>query len=365
MILRSCPAVLLLIATGLFYPEASFAQQGDLKLLDWEPKSMLVVEETTVNQPRFPVIDIHNHLRDLSQAEHYLEQMDQAGVWRTVSLDANSADDFYKEHLESSRKTAGDRFLVFFRPDFDRIDEPNFGENEAARLEEAVRLGARGLKISKVLGLNAKDKSGRLVTVDDPRIDPIWAKCGELNIPVLIHVSEPKAFHTPFDRFNERYDELTANPHNSFYGDAFPSKEEILAARNRVFERHPNTIFIAAHVGTLPEDLRQVGLWLDMYPNLYVEIGARISDLGRQPYTARKFFIRYQDRILFGSDTRPNADAYRVYYRFLETDDEYFDPAGGHHRQARWMIYGINLPDEVLEKVYNKNALKILDSFGE
>ena len=179
----------------------------------------------------------------------------------------------------------------------------------------------------------------------------------------MIHVSEPKAFHTPFDRFNERYDELAARPHNSFYGDAFPSKEEIMAQRNHVFQKHPNTIFIAAHLANLPEDLRQVGLWLDMYPNMHVEIGARISDLGRQPFTARKFFIRYQDRILFGSDTRPNVDAYRVYYRFLETDDEYFDPTGGHHLQARWMIYGLDLPDEVLEKVYNKNALKILDRF--
>ena len=285
--------------------------------------------------------------------------MDEAGIWRTVSLDGRSTGDFYKEHLESSRRAAGDRFIVFFSPDFSRIDEPDFGKNEAARLEEAVRLGARGMKIFKVLGLTVKDKSGRIVPVDDPRIDPIWAKCGELNIPVLIHVSDPKAFWTPVDRFNERYDELGAHPDWSYYGDVYPAKEEILAQRNRVFERHPNTTFIGAHVATLPEDLHRVGLWLDMYPNLYVEIGARISDLGRQPYTARKFFIRYQDRILFGSDTPPNAEAYRVYYRFLETEDEYVDPAGGHHRQARWMIYGLHLPDDVLEKVYNKNALQI------
>jgi predicted TIM-barrel fold metal-dependent hydrolase len=343
---------------------AGFAQEGDLRLLDWEPTSMLVVKETTVLQAKFPVIDIHNHLRDLSMADAYISEMDQAGIWRSVSLDGNSVNDFYKEHLESSRQAAGDRFIVFFRPDFDRIDEPGFGEREAARLEEAVRLGARGMKISKVLGLTVRDSSGQLVPVDDPRIDPIWAKCGELNIPVLIHVSDPKAFFTPLDRFNERYDELGAHPNWSYFSEEFPSKEEILAQRNRVFEKHPNTIFIAAHVATLPEDLHQVGLWLDMYPNMYVEIGARISDLGRQPYTARKFFTRYQDRILFGSDTAPNADAYRVYFRFLETDDEYFDPAGGHHRQARWMIYGLDLPDEILEKIYNKNALKLLDRFN-
>ena len=196
-------------------------------------------------------------------------------------------------------------------------------------------------------------------------MDPIWAKCGERGIPVVIHVSDPKAFFTPTDRYNERYDELGAHPNWAFHGDQFPSKEEILAQRNRVIARHPETVFIGAHVGNLPEELHRVGNWLDIYPNFYVEIGARISDLGRQPFTARKFFIKYQDRILFGSDTQPNVDAYRVYYRFLETDDEYFDPGGSHHRQARWMIYGLHLPDGVLKKVYNKNALKILSRFKD
>jgi len=196
--------------------------------------------------------------------------------------------------------------------------------------------------------------------VDDPRLDPLWAKCGELGIPVMIHVSDPKAFFTPVDRFNERYDELGEHPDWAFYGDQFPSKEEILAQRNRVIARHPETIFIGAHMGTLPEELHQVGLWLDMYPNFYVDIDARISDLGRQPYTARKFLIHYQDRVLFGTDTTPNAEAYRIYYRFLETFDEYFNPTPSHHLQGRWMIYGVGLPDEVLEKIYYKNAEKIL-----
>ena len=179
----------------------------------------------------------------------------------------------------------------------------------------------------------------------------------------MIHVSDPKAFFTPLDRFNERYDELIAHPSWLFYGDKYPSKEEILAQRNRVFAKHPNTIFIGAHLGTLPEELHTVSNWLECYPNFYVDIDARISELGRQPYTARKFLIKYQDRVLFGTDTPPNAEAYRIYYRFLETDDEYFDPTGGHHLQGRWLIYGVHLPDEVLEKIYNKNALKIFDMF--
>ena len=359
--IRSSLAILIFI----FLPGFLLAQSGDLRLLDWDPVSQLVVKETEVLKPKYPVIDIHNHLGDLENMEKYLEEMDKAGVWKCVSLDASSADDFYKEHLKVSHALSKDRLLVFFRPDFSKIDDPNFGKREAERLHEAVRLGARGLKIAKNLGLTVRDKSGKLVPVDDPRIDPIWEKCAELRIPVMIHVSDPKAFFTPVDKYNERYDELGDHPNWSFYGDEFPSKEEILAQRNRVIARHPNTIFIGAHMGTLPEELHMVANWLELYPNFFVDIDARISDLGRQPYTARKFLMQYQDRVLFGTDTEPNAEAYRIYYRFLETDDEYFDPAGGHHRQARWMIYGVHLPDEVLEKIYNKNALKILGMFSE
>jgi len=347
----------------LFTPLLSRAQEGDLKLLDWQPKSQLVVKETKILKPKYPVIDIHNHLGRLENTEKYLEEMDKAGVWMCVSLDGNSKDDRYIEHLKTSQSVAKDRFLVFFRPDFSKIDEPNFGEKEAEKLEKAVKMGAKGLKIAKNLGLTEKDKTGKVVPVDDPRIDPIWEKCAELGIPVMIHVSDPKAFFTPVDKYNERYDELGAHPNWSFYGDEFPSKEEILAQRNRVFARHPNTIFVGAHMGTLPEELHIVANWLDLYPNFYVDIDARISDLGRQPRTARKFLIEYQDRVLFGTDTEPNAESYRIYYRFLETDDEYIDPAGGHHLQARWMIYGLYLPDEVLEKIYNKNALKILSMY--
>lgn len=338
-------------------------EAGDLRLLDWEPRSQMVVKTTEVLKPKFPVIDIHNHLRNHDMTEEYLKVMDDTGVWKVVSLDGRSQNDFYKEHLKALHKYSKERLLVYFTPDFSKIDEPDFGEKEAQKLEEAVELGCRGLKIFKSLGLTLKDQSGRVVPVDDPRVDPIWAKCGELGIPVMIHVSDPKAFFTPLDRYNERYDELGAHPHWSFYGDEFPDKEEILNQRNRVIERHPETIFIGAHMGNLPEELGRVSMWLEKYPNFYVDINARISELGRQPYTARKFMIQYQDRILFGTDTPPRHDAFRVYYRFLETDDEYIDAAPSHHRQGRWMIYGIYLPDDVLEKIYNKNALKIMAKF--
>ncbi len=354
----------LLIAAFSLIAKHALPQNGDLKLLDWQPKSQMIVKETKIIKPKFPVIDIHNHLRDLRKAEHYLEEMDKAGVWITIGLDGLSKDDFYKKHLEASHSVSKERFHIYFSPDFSKIEEPDFGIKEAQKLEEAVKMGIRGLKIYKSLGLGFKDKDGEYIRVDDPRIDPIWAKCGELGIPVMIHVSDPKAFHAgPVDKYNERYDELALRPEWSFYGDEFPSKDEILEQRNRVFERHPNTIFIGAHMGNLPEELGRVSMWLDKYPNFYVDINARISEMGRQPYTARRFMIKYQDRILFGTDTPPDAEAYRVYYRFLETDDEYFDPTPAHKQQGRWMIYGLYLPDEVLEKVYNKNALKIMGMY--
>jgi len=355
--------LLKIVFCSLFFGSFLLAQTADLKLVDWQPVSQMVTKETKIEKAKFPVIDIHNHLGKLENTQKYLEEMDKAGIWKCVSLDANSKDDFYKEHIEVSKSVGGDRFLPFFRPDFSKIDEPDFGKKEAARLEEAVKIGARGLKIAKTLGLGYKDKTGKFITVDDPRIDPIWAKCGELGIPVEIHVSDPKAFFTPLDKHNERYDELGQNPEWSFFGDQFPSKESILEARNRVIEKHPNTIFIGAHFGNLPEDLQTVAKWLDEYPNFYVDIDARISELGRQPYSARKFFIKYQDRILFGTDTPCNAESYRLYFRFLETDDEYIDPTPAHKLQGRWMIYGLFLPDEVLEKVYNKNAVKILGMY--
>ena len=338
--------------------------EENLRLVDWQPVSQMVVKETKVMKPKFPVIDIHDHLRDLSRAKTYLEEMDKAGVWVCINLDGRLANDAYKQTLETAKAASNERFKIFVTPDFSKIDEPDFGKKEAAKLEEAVKLGVRGLKIFKTLGLNIRDKSGKLVPVDDPRIDPIWAKCGELGIPVLIHVSDPAAFHAgPIDRYNERYDELIGNPSWSFYGDKYPSKDELIEQRNRMIAKHPNTIFIGAHVADLAEDLGRVSMWLEKYPNYYVDISARVSELGRQPYTARQFFIQYQDRILFGSDTPPNAESYRVYYRFLETDDEYFDPTPAHKLQGRWMIYGIYLPDEVLEKIYNKNALKIMNMF--
>ena len=336
----------------------------DLKLRDWQPKSMMVSRTTLVDRPRFPAVDVHNHLgggKDrLTPAvvARYLEEMDAAGVRTVVNLDGGWGDRLV-ETVEALDRAHPGRFLTFALVNFEGVDDEGWGRREAERLEASFRAGAKGLKFHKSLGLGYRYKDGRYVPVDDPKLDPIWEACARHKRPVVIHVADPAAFFTPLDRFNERWHELNQNPGWLFFGEKFPKRRDLLDQLHRVIARHHETIFINTHFGNDAEDLASVAEQLDRYPNMVVDIDARISELGRQPYTARKFFLKYQDRILFGTDTTPGRDAYRVYYRFLETDDEYFDCSASHHLQGSWNIYGIFLPDSVLEKVYHANAERI------
>ncbi|MFN0051092.1 MAG: amidohydrolase family protein [Planctomycetales bacterium] len=353
------------LALAFTVPAVAQEDIRDLKLRDWEPRSMLVTKTTIVETPRYPAIDIHNHLgggRQFLTAERvakYLEEMDAAGVRTVVNLDGGWGETL-QETLAVLDQAHPGRFATFALLNFDGIDEDGWGAREARRLEESFQAGARGLKIDKRLGLRWRYKNGKIMPVDDPQLDPVWEMCARHQRPVVIHVSDPAAFFTPLDRYNERWHELNEHPNWLFFGDQFPPRQEILDQLHRVIERHPQTTFINTHFGNNVEDLASVGDKLDKYPNMYVDFDARISELGRQPYTARRFFLKYQDRILFGTDTTPRRDAFRIYYRFLETDDEYFDCAASHHRQGFWMIYGIFLPDEVLEKIYFKNASRLL-----
>jgi predicted TIM-barrel fold metal-dependent hydrolase len=340
----------------------------DLKLRDWEPKSMMVSKTTVVDCPKFPVVDIHNHLgggkNRLTPAvvKRYLTEMDAAGVRTVINLDGGWGDRL-TETIEALDKAHPGRFLSFALVNFEGIDDEGWSRREAERLEASFAAGAKGLKFHKTLGLGVRYKDGRLVPVDDPKLDPIWEICGKHGKPIVIHVADPAAFFTPLDRYNERWHELNQNPGWLFFGEKFPKRQDLLDQLHRVIARNPKTTFINTHFGNNAEDLASVGEKLDKYPNMFVDIDARISELGRQPYTARKFFLKYQDRILFGTDTTPNRDAFRIYYRFLETDDESFDCSASHHRQGFWNIYGIFLPDAVLEKVYHANAERIL--FGK
>ena len=343
-------------------------QKGDLLLRDFKPQSMLHVPVHNVDRARFPVIDIHNHVNDARSRgrEHLapqrvLEIMDRCNIQKIVILTGRWGDALQRVVDEMEKPYPG-RFLVFTQIDWSRINDPDFSQLMVKQIDDAVARGARGLKVLKDLGLQVRDQSGKLVSVDDPRLDPIWEECGRLGIPVAIHVTDPEAFFRSLDPTNERYEELIHHPDWHFYGPKFPSKESILEARNRAFAKHPNTTFISLHVGNWPENLDYVSDLLHRLPNVVVEFGAREAELGRQPRRARKFFLHYQDRILFGTDAAPSEEMYRNYFRWLETDDDYF-PYYGYPEQGRWEIYGLDLPDEVLEKVYHQNAERILSQF--
>ena len=359
-----------------------------LDLSQYEPKSMLRVPESHVERAKFPLIDIHTHISastksdagvELAPEREYLGTpqellavMERKNIRAMVNLTGGYEKGLAETVMKYDRAHPG-RFYTFAEPSYSRFKEPEYPKVQAQAIEQAHRDGARGLKILKTLGLYLRENitTGTLVKVDDPRFDPMWDACGQLNMPVAIHISDPTAFFTPTDRFNERYEELNNHPDWSFYGGDFPSNDELLAARNRVMGRHPKTQFIVLHVGNFAEDLQNVSDNLDRYPNMFVDIAARIGELGRQPRTARKFFEKYQDRILFGTDATPHGDdypqqvfnnkLYEIYFRFLETDDEYFDYAPAKiPPQGRWKIYGINLPESILSKVYYENAARVL-----
>jgi predicted TIM-barrel fold metal-dependent hydrolase len=349
---------------------------------------MLHASETRVERARFPVIDIHTHISFSKKAENgvqlaaernflappqeLLAVMDRKNLRAMVNLTGGFGAGLVESVAKYDKAFPG-RFYTFTEPWYSRFTEPGYSKFQAQAIEQAHRDGARGLKILKTLGLYLREHttSGALVKIDDRRFDPMWDACGQLNMPVAIHVSDPAAFFTPTDRFNERYEELNAHPDWSFYGGDFPTNAQLLEARDRVLARHSKTQFIVLHVGNFAENLENVSRDLDRFPNMSVEIGARIGELGRQPRASRRFFEKYQDRILFGTDAVPHGDEfpqqvfgdklYEIYFRFLETDDEYFDYAPAKvPPQGRWRIYGIKLPDPVLRKLYNQNAARLL-----
>jgi predicted TIM-barrel fold metal-dependent hydrolase len=355
----------LALTTGSARPAEPTGDIRELKLRDWQPRSMMATKTTLIEKPRYPVVDMHNHLGGgkgrltPETVRRYLTEMNEAGVRTVVNLDGGWGDRL-KETLAALDEAHPGRFLTFALVNFDGLDDADWGKREAQRLEESFKVGAKGLKFYKSFGLHYRYKDGRLMPVDDPKLDPVWEMCAKHHRPVVIHIADPAAFFTPLDRFNERWHELNANPGWLFADKRFPKRQELLDQLHRVIARHPKTTFINTHFGNNAEDLAAVADKLDKYPNMFIDIDARISELGRQPYTTRKLFLKYQDRIMFGTDTTPRRDSYRVYFRFLETDDEYFDCSASHHRQGFWNIYGIFLPPEVLEKVYRKNAQRIL-----
>jgi predicted TIM-barrel fold metal-dependent hydrolase len=330
---------------------------------EYSPKSTLIVEENWVKRAKYPFVDVHNHQFDMpvKNLNKLVAEMDQLNMGFMINL-SGFRGLYLRKSLENIRENAPRRFGLFLNIDFEDIDDANFKQTQVALIDSAAAAGVMGLKVYKSLGLTSRDSEGNRIAVNDPRLDPIWKACGDNNLPVLIHSGEPASFWHPKDKYNERWLELRQKPNRYRDPETNPSFEEVLAEQHDIFRKHPNTIFINAHLGWMGNDLDRLGKHLDTYPNVMTEIGAVLAELGRQPKRARQFFIDYQDRILFGKDSY-NVSEYYTYFRVLETEDEYFDYYRKRH--AHWKMYGLALPDSILQKLYYKNALALFPTIDK
>jgi predicted TIM-barrel fold metal-dependent hydrolase len=325
---------------------------------EYEPISTLKVPEHLLTRAKFPFIDVHNHqfTMPVQNLDNLVKDMDELNMAVMVNL-SGFRGKYLEWSLDNVNEKYSDRFALFMNIDFEQLDDKGWPNETLSMMEEAVEMGVKGLKVYKNLGLTETDNEDNRIKVDDPRLDPIWAKCGELGIPVLIHTGEPAAFWLPKDKHNERWLELKQYPSRYKDPEKNPSFEEVMSEQHNVFRKHPKTKFIAAHLGWFGNDLARLGQLLDEMPNVYTELGAVLAELGRQPITARAWLIDYQDRVLMGKDIY-NKEEYYTYFRVLETSDEYFDYYRKRH--AHWKMYGLALPDSVLQKIYYKNALHVV-----
>ncbi len=346
-------------------PAAALAQRPEPKpkevmpFDEYDPKSTLVVPQHYIKRAKFPMIDIHNHqptFRAADEVDKLVKDMDGLNLRVMVNL-SGSYGDALKKCLETYKGKYKDRFVVFANFDFRDIDAPDYADKVARQLETDIKQGAQGLKIFKNFGMDLKDGKAQRVRVDDPRFDKAFQVLARYNMPCLIHTGEPRPFFDPVDKYNERWLELTTIPGRRRPPERYPPFEALLAEQHSLFRRHRNVRFINAHLGWLGGDLERLGRLMDEMPNMYTEIGAVLAELGRQPRFARQWFIRYQDRVLMGKDIWEPSE-YWTYFRVLETADEYFEYYRKRH--AFWRMYGLDLPDEVLKKLYYKNALKLV-----
>ncbi len=348
---------LLLVCSCLLAPAGAHGQE--MQWEDYEPRSTLVVDENPVTSARFPFVDAHAHqwrIDSMSEAEidALVAEMDALNMAVMVNLSGGTGESI-AEKIRNTEAHAPGRFVHFANVDFDTVDDPDFAAKAAAQLERDVQNGARGLKIFKNLGMNVFYEDGERVSTDDPHLDAIWEKAGELDIPVLIHTGDPAPFWEPHDRYNERWFELKERPGRARAPE--PSWETIMGEHWNLIRKHPETTFISAHLSWLGNDLGRLGGLLDELPNMYTELGAVLAELGRQPRTAREFLIDYQDRVLMGKDSWAPSE-YHVYFRTFETADEYFPYYRKRH--GSWRLYGLDLPDDVLRSIYYQNATRII-----
>lgn len=365
------PLILILLSFSLHARQGGNEPQMDFE--EYNPTSTLVVPENPIKRAKYPFVDVHNHQWRLTaeRMPKLLEEMNGLNMGTMVNLSGRGFDRFagdigtqkyLREMVDLIKNDGQNRLVAFTNVSFKNIGKPGWTEEAVRQLEEDVKNGANGLKIYKSLGLDNKDINGNRVAINDERIAPVWAKCGELGIPVLIHSADPKSFWDPMDKDNERWLELKLRPRRKRGPDNPAPFAQIIAEQHDVFEKHPNTIFINAHFGWMANDLGKLGKFLEAHPNVYVEIGAIIAELGRQPKMANWFFEKYQDKVLFGKDSY-RVEEYYTYFRVLESGDEYFPYYKKYH--AFWRMYGLALPDHILRKLYYKNALRIIPNIDK
>lgn len=349
-------------------------------------KNYLIKEDTPIRKAAFPAIDAHNHLWGNWQVDRVLRTMEEVGIISYCDLTGNVRIEFsgggyvvspgnIADFIENCSNKYPGRFYCFTMANFARpaniplFDDPRrFVDEFVETLQNHVQQGAKGLKILKELGLHYRDHKGDLIGCNDTRLFPVWEEAARLNIPVLIHQADPAGFFEPVTPENEHYESLKKYPSWSFADPKYPRKIELIRRRDDLIRQHPNTTFILPHFANYAENIRYISELLTEFPNVYIDFSARIDELGRQPYSAREFFIKHQDRIVFGTDmpanTERSVEMYRTYFRFLETYDEsfYSPDYDGTFERARWPICGIGLPKEVLKKIYHENILKIIPS---
>ena len=329
-------------------------------IVDYRPHSTLVVPQHPVPKAKYPAVDFHGHpgnrVMSADALATMMGELDKLNVRIMIA-----ADNLSGERLQQAAKTVAaspykDRVRLFAGIDFRGVG-PGWAEKAVQQLEADVKAGAvGGGEISKSLGLSITKPDGSRLRIDDPALDPIWDACARLNLPVFIHTADPQEFFEPIDNHNERWLELALFPGRRYPADRFPRFEELMTERDNLFKKHPKTKFVAAHMGWHANDLARLGKMFDAMPNVSAELGAVLYDIGRQPRVAHDFFVKYQDRILFGKDAYEPSE-YPYYWRVLETRDDYFDYYRNYH--AFWKLYGIDLPDPVLKKVYFGNAVRL------
>ncbi|XZE21139.1 amidohydrolase family protein [Pirellulaceae bacterium SH449] len=383
--LLRCSLAFFAISGTLVFPRWGHGQTNEsvspLSIGEFTPDPRLRVKSTRIERARFPVVDVHSHFsirlkHDTDALEHFVQLMERNNIALSVSLDGTLGQQL-EDHISYLWTNHKNRFLIFTNIDWrgrGRIDEsaswdcnqPGFARKIVRELEAAKASGISGLKVFKSFGLELKNADGSFIAIDDERFDPIWEVCGQLGLPVIMHTADPSAFFEPIDPSNERYEELSRRPGWHFPEGEFPRRKDLHAARDRLFAKHPRTTFIAAHFGNDAEDLEETAAMLARHPNVVIEFASRISELGRQPYTARDFFLSHSERILFGTDGPWPEQRYQAYWRFLESRDEYFSYSEKSiPPQGLWRIYGIDLPDDVLRRIYYENAIRVIPGVRE